>query len=139
MQGKIKMQQSQKKHPEIDALVKDIIEDNIPDDAIVFLNPSALTEVFTKKRLELIKLIDEFRPASVLELASIAKRTKQAVSRDLKLLEGHRIIKFNKVGKTAVPIIMKRAIYFPLKGRRNADYSSVGRSKQKMTIADANL
>ena len=124
---------------EIENLVKDIIEEKIPDNAIVFLNPSALTEVFTKKRLELINLIDKFKPASVLELASLAKRTKQAVSRDLKLLEGHRIIKFNKVGKTAVPIIMKRAIYFPLKGKRNADYASVGKSKQKMTIADANL
>ena len=133
------MNKSKDKHPEIDALVKDIIEDNIPDNALVLLNPSALTEVFTKKRLELIKLIDKFRPASVLELASLAKRTKQAVSRDLKLLEGHRIIKFNKVGKQSVPIIMKRAIYFPLKGRGNADYANVERSNQKMTIADADL
>jgi len=133
------MKKSQNKHTEIEGLVKAIIEDNIPDDAIVFLDSNALTEVFTNKRLELINFIDKFKPTSVKQLASLVKRTKQAVSRDLKLLEGHKIIKFNKIGKTAVPIIAKRAIYFPLQQamKGNVGYTNASETKQKMTIADS--
>jgi len=106
----------EKKSKEIKTLIKGIVNEtiNIPNDALIFSDPSALTEIFTKKRLELIELIDKFRPKSAQELVSITKRKKQAINRDLKILERHEIIEFKRNGKNTIPLIKKVFILFPL-------------------------
>ncbi len=81
---------------------------NIPDNAIVSLPES--TSIFTKKRLELIEVIKICRPRSVLELAKITKRAKQAVTRDLKLLERFEIVRLEKRGRESRPMVEREVV-----------------------------
>ena len=53
-------------------------EIDVPYNALV-LDEASMTEIFTKKRLELIKLIEKTMPESVQELAITTNRKKQAV------------------------------------------------------------
>ena len=101
------------------AFLKDVIRGDVdvPDNAVVILNPRILSDIFTKKRMELIEAIDQLQPQSIQELAAATKRKKQAVHRDLNILEGHRIIELRKEGRCVVPVLKKQAILLPL--RRN--------------------
>ena len=96
-------------------LVNDIVsgEVDIPNNALV-LEKDSMIEIFTKKRLELIELIKEVKPKSIQELALITKRKKQAVDRDLKLLERHEIIGLRKNGRCAIPFIRRKILVMPL-------------------------
>lgn len=76
---------------------------DIPDNAAIFLDPVVLAAVFTKKRLELIRTIKKNNPQSIQELANLTKRTKQAVDRDVKYLEGMNILELRSKGKAKVP------------------------------------
>ena len=81
---------------------------DISDNAIITLPES--TSIFTKKRLELIEAIKSFRPQSVQELAKITKRAKQAVTRDLKILERFEIVRLEKKGRTSLPIVEREVV-----------------------------
>lgn len=104
-----------KKNKQMGIILDDMIKGNIPERATIYLDQGALIEVFTKKRLELIESIETIRPTSIQQLVIKLKRKKQAVYRDLKLLEGHHIIKLHKQGKNVIPEVIKTAIYFPIK------------------------
>jgi predicted transcriptional regulator len=119
------MKNSNGKSMQIEKLVDDMIDDKIPNNSEIYLDLVTLSEVFTKKRMEMIKKIDETSPQSIQELSDKLKRKKQAVHRDLKLLEGHGIIEFTKKGKNVIPIISKELIYIPLKQERFSRMSSI--------------
>lgn len=97
-------------------LIKGVVEDTVkvPDNALIFLNYEDLLEIFTKKRLELIKLINRVKPKSLQQLADLTNRKKQAVNRDLKILERHEVLKLEKEGRNVIPKINKKLILFPL-------------------------
>ncbi|MFH1637356.1 MAG: hypothetical protein ABIB71_02950 [Candidatus Woesearchaeota archaeon] len=103
------------KHREAETLIADMINGRIPNNALIFPDANVLSEVFTKKRLELISLIESAKPRSIQMLADLSGRKKEAVHRDLKLLEGHEIVELSKTGRKVVPRIKKVAIYVPLK------------------------
>jgi len=109
------MNNTKSKPAEIENLIDDMINDRIPNNVTIFLDLGVLAEIFTKRRMELVKKIDEVNPQSIQELAEELDRKKQAVHRDLKLLEGHNIIELVKNGKKVVPIISKELIYIPIK------------------------
>ena len=75
-----------------------------------------LTSLITKKRLELLDIINEKRPATVKELSMLAKREISAVDRDLKILERYSLVKLERKGREVTPKIMKKAIVLPLIG-----------------------
>jgi len=103
---------------EIEKLVDDMVNDRIPNNVTIYLDLAVISEVFTKKRMELIKKIETANPQSIQELADKLNRKKQAVHRDLKLLEGHNLIELIKDGKIVIPILSKEMIYIPLKHQK---------------------
>lgn len=114
MKNKLTKKDLEKKSKDIRNLIKGIVRGTIdvPDNAIIFLGPNALIEIFTKRRMELIKLIDEFHPKSIQTLVNLTERKKQAVDRDLKILERHEIIRLQKEGRTVSPKIEKKFLVF---------------------------
>jgi predicted transcriptional regulator len=70
-----------------------------------------MIEVFTKKRLE---MINKIKPKSIQELATILQRKKQAVDRDIKILERFDIIELKKEGRNVIPIIKRKILVLPL-------------------------
>lgn len=86
-----------------------------PDEVIFLpLTNNEWKAVFTERRIELIKTLTEKEPKSVNELAKLLKRHQEAISRDLKYLEGMGVIKTDKKGKNRIPLINKKLIITPL-------------------------
>ena len=90
---------------------------DLPDNAILALPES--TTILTKKRLELIEAIKVHHPQSVQELAKITKRAKQAITRDLKILERFEIVKLEKKGRTSLPTVEREVIVLAIPHRNS--------------------
>lgn len=88
---------------QMDELSKSMIIDPFSDDFF---------EVFTKKRMELMKDIIDNEPNSIRELASSVERDIKNVFEDLKLLHGFNLIEFEKEGKCKKPVVKSRTIIF---------------------------
>lgn len=116
MKEKISRNELKEKIESTKRLVDDIINEriDIPNNALVVDFDSTLN-IFTKKRIELIDLINAHTPASVQELADISNRTKQAVDRDLKLLERFDVIRLEQRGKFTIPIVKREIIVLNLR------------------------
>lgn len=71
----------------------------------VFEDPSELAKIFTEKRQELIKEVKNNPPDSISRLAENLDRGKSEVHGDLKLLEKHGIVFFEKDGNAKKPRI----------------------------------
>ncbi|MBI4052938.1 MAG: hypothetical protein HY394_02780 [Candidatus Diapherotrites archaeon] len=86
-----------------------------PDNALILsLSDEETTRIFTKKRLELIRLIQGKNPQSASALGKLANRKLSAVMRDLELLKKFHLVELNKKGKTVVPAMTKEIIVIPL-------------------------
>ncbi len=81
---------------------------DLPDNALLSLPES--TVLFTKKRLELMDIIRRKRPQSVQELALLTKRVKQAVTRDLRILQRFEVVRLEKKGRKVIPRIQRELI-----------------------------
>ena len=116
MKEKISRKELKGKVESIKGLVDDIINEriDIPDNALV-VDFDATLNIFTKKRIELIDIINIYAPTSIQELADISNRTKQAVNRDLKLLEQFDVIELEKRGKFTIPIVKREMIVLNLR------------------------
>ena len=87
----------------------------IPDNVVVFaLTDEEITQIITKKRLELIETIKKKKPATINKLAEMVKRRVEAVDRDIKLLEEFELISLERHGREVTPKIIKEAIILPL-------------------------
>lgn len=106
---KMSTKELKKKAKSTKEIIRGIINEtiNLPDNAIIF-DPETLMEIFTRKRLELIQYINSCKPQSILELAELTKRKKQAVFRDLKILERNELVKLIKKGKTVIPTVQRK-------------------------------
>ena len=91
-----------------DGILSETID--FPDGSILALPDS--TTMFTKKRLELMETIKTRHPQSVQDLARMTKRAKQAVTRDLKVLERFEVVKLERKGRTSIPTIQREIILF---------------------------
>lgn len=109
MKKKISTKELRNKAKSTKEIIRGIINEtiNLPDNAIIF-DPEILMEIFTRKRLELIQYINSYKPQSILELAELTRRKKQAVFRDLKILERNELVKLVKKGKTVVPTVQRK-------------------------------
>lgn len=97
----------------IDGIVNDTID--IPNNALI-LDVDDLIDIFTKKRMELVEFINKYKPNSVQELANLTHRKKQAVDRDLKILEQHEILTMERKGRKVVPKVEKKILIMGLGG-----------------------
>ncbi|PSG99747.1 MAG: hypothetical protein BRC28_03145 [Nanohaloarchaea archaeon SW_4_43_9] len=75
-------------------IAKDLAEQGYED--VLMLNRETAQKVFTEKRMELIEIIKEGETESVRELSRKVGRDVSGVSKDLKLLYEHDLIKFEK-------------------------------------------
>ena len=90
-------------------------EIDLPGKAIVFaLTDNELTSLITKKRLELVRVIDKKRPQTLQQLANYTHRKLPAVDRDIKLLVKYDIIKTKRNKKGVQPILNKGIIIMTL-------------------------
>lgn len=116
MKSRLTKKNLEKKSKEIRNLIKGIVDGtiDIPNNSMIFLDSNDMIEIFTKRRMELIRLIDQFHPKSIQILADLTERKKQAVDRDLKILENHEIIQLEKNGRTVSPKIEKKFLVLDL-------------------------
>ncbi len=86
-----------------------------PDEALLLsLSDEEITQVFTKKRLELVRLIQSKKPKNATKLCELTGRRLSAIMRDLELLEKFSIIELGKKGKNIVPRVEKEILILPL-------------------------
>ncbi|NQU78705.1 hypothetical protein HQ545_02960 [Candidatus Woesearchaeota archaeon] len=98
----------------LDGVINGTID--IPDNALVFLDPEVMQKIITPKRMELMSLIEKKKPGSVNQLAELSGRMKQAVARDLKILENQEIIEMKRTGRNVKPILKRKIVMFSLSG-----------------------
>ncbi|MCX6775952.1 MAG: HTH domain-containing protein [Candidatus Micrarchaeota archaeon] len=83
-------------------LIDDIVAhpDKYPDRFIpIPLKDNEITEIFTKRRIQLIKLIKEKQPVTVTELAELTGRNVSGVIRDISMLKEFHIVGAERKGK----------------------------------------
>ncbi|MBN2066855.1 MAG: hypothetical protein JW744_00115 [Candidatus Diapherotrites archaeon] len=86
-----------------------------PDNGLILsLSDEELTQIFTKKRLQLVRLIQSRKPKNATKLSELANRRLSAVARDLELLNRFHIIDLEKKGKNIVPMVSKDILILPL-------------------------
>lgn len=106
------------------SFVKGVIDGTVkaPDNAVIFhITDEQLFETVTRKRLELIRVIRKNTPTSVIDLAKMVNRTKQAVDRDLKILEKNDLISLERKGKKVTPLVEKDAVIFSFSGTKQIE------------------
>ncbi|MDP3990625.1 MAG: hypothetical protein Q8Q01_05485 [archaeon] len=116
MKHELEKKELKRKAESIKGLVDDILSEKIdvPDNALI-IDFDATQNIFTKKRIELLDTINSYQPASVQELSDLVKRKKQAVDRDLKMLEEFDVITLEKRGKFTVPTVKREIIILSIK------------------------
>ena len=109
MKNKPKKQELERKARVVKSIIKGLVDEtiDIPNKAIIF-DTNVLIDIFTKKRIELIQFINYFKPHSVKELADLTNRTKQAVDRDLKMLERYDLLALERNGRRAKPTLKRK-------------------------------
>jgi len=88
-------------------------------DKLVVIKEELLAKVATPARLRLVKLVRERKPKSVGELAALAKRPLESVSRDLRILCFYGLLDLVREGKQKKPVLEKQLLVVPL-GKRGA-------------------
>ncbi len=117
MKKGLSKQKRERKLQQIMALVDATINETIdlPNNSLIIDNDD-FKEFFTTKRLELIDLIRKEKPPSIVVMAKMTGRTKQAVDRDIKILERLDIINLEKNGRTKTPKIKTPFLIMDLTG-----------------------
>lgn len=112
---KIPKKKLRQKAESLKNLIDDILDDkiNLPENALVTDSESTFS-IITRRRMELVNAINLYQPNSVQELADITNRSKQAVDRDLKILERFEVIKLEKEGRNVFPIVTRDIIVMSL-------------------------
>lgn len=111
------MEKARMKFDTLKAYLNYLIEEapEIEKCQVVFvMDKDELGSIITKRRLELLDIISEKRPATVKELAAVAGREVSAVDRDLKILERYNIVRLERKGREVTPVVVKKAIVLPL-------------------------
>ncbi len=73
------------------------------DETILLLTPEEFSKVFTPERIRLLKLLKDNPDLSVNQISKSLKRRREAVSRDIRFLEGLGLIKLEKHARLRVP------------------------------------
>lgn len=88
--------------------------EQFPDKALVLpLDEKEITEIFTKRRIELIKEVAKSE-RSLSEIAERTHRELSAVQRDVKILEKAGILELEKHGRKVKPSLKGEILILPL-------------------------
>ncbi|MFH1977754.1 MAG: hypothetical protein ABIJ92_00315 [Candidatus Aenigmatarchaeota archaeon] len=86
-----------------------------PDDVLLLsLSKEELTQLFTKRRIELIEVLKKKGPMIMSALARILKRELSAVDRDMKVLEEIGVVMLEKNGREVTCKVEKEILILPL-------------------------
>ncbi|MFH1586665.1 MAG: hypothetical protein ABID38_02315 [Candidatus Diapherotrites archaeon] len=113
----MKYKMTDEKWDTVMAFLNKVLEhpDRYPDKGFLLsLSDDEMTQVFTKKRLELIRLIQGKKPKNATKLSELTGRRLSAVMRDLGLLQKFHIVELEKRGKNIVPRVTKEILILPL-------------------------
>lgn len=77
---------------------------------VLIIDAEILSKILTPARMELIKAIRKKKPQTIGELCKAVGRSKESVSRDLKVLHNYGILDLIKNGKAKKPVYEKEAI-----------------------------
>lgn len=89
-------------------------EVDVPNEALIFLDLHTLLQVVTEKRVEIIEIIAKHHPQSIQKIVNMTDRQKQAVDRDIKILEKYGIVELIPEGRDKIPKLRKRIVVFNL-------------------------
>jgi predicted transcriptional regulator len=67
-------------------------------------------EMFTEKRIELVRTIMHRRPGSIRELAELLHRDTKNVFDDLKILDNMGMVKFVRIGRKKQPVVRRKFV-----------------------------
>lgn len=81
---------------------------------VIALSDVFKAQLFTPRRLQLIKTLQMGPAASISELAKRVKRPIASVSRDLKVLHAYGLVELRRSGRFKVPVLTSRHIVIPL-------------------------
>jgi len=96
--------------------------EKIPDKGVLLaLSTEELSQVFTKKRLELINAMKSNGKMSVSDLSKDMDRQLSAVQRDLKTLESFGIVSMEKKGRVVTPELKGEVLLVPLVEAKRLD------------------
>ncbi len=113
----MKYKMTDEKWDSVMAFLNKVLEnpDRYPDKGVILsLSDEEMTKVFTRKRLELVRLIQNKKPVNATGLSGLAGRRLSAVMRDLELLENYGIVGLEKKGKNVRPIVTAELLVLPL-------------------------
>ena len=99
------------------AYIKESIKhpDKTPDDVLLLsLSKEELTQLFTKRRIELIETLKKKGPVTMSKLARLLNRELSAVERDVKALEEIGVVRLEKKGREVTCMIEKEILVLPL-------------------------
>lgn len=84
------------------------------DEDIEFVDPFSddFFEIFTQKRMQLIRALMGSAPSSIRDLAKMLERDVKNVFGDLKLLNSRGLVDFKVEGKCKKPVLKKEVIIF---------------------------
>tara|TARA_Y100000310_G_scaffold172170_1_gene172287 strand:+ start:7319 stop:7705 length:387 start_codon:yes stop_codon:yes gene_type:complete len=95
-------------------------EIDLPDRCIMIsFTDEEISSIFTKKRIELIRTIDNTKPKTIKSLADSVGRKLSAVDRDLKLLIKKGIVETKRNKRGVQPTLQKAVIIVPIVQPKN--------------------
>lgn len=86
--------------------------------SIIVLSPATSKKVLSKGRVLLLSLLAQRSISSISELAELAKKPLEVVSRDLKVLRNFGFVDLKREGRRKRPIVMKNYIFLQLPSKR---------------------
>lgn len=79
-------------------------------DGVQVVSHETAREVLTDRRLELLRAIEEYEPASIRELAEELDRDDGQVGRDLRTLAEHALVTFEQEGRGKRPVLTAETV-----------------------------
>ena len=89
---------------------------------IWFESIEAMSQILSTKNIELLKLIDEQKPASIKELANVSGRQVSNLSRTLKNFQRHGIVDLVEENRRKKPVALATAFNVEL-GKNYPDFA----------------
>ena len=89
--------------------------ESVPDKGLLLsLSDDDFSEIFTKKRLEIVRIIQADSIKNVSQLSKKTGRQLSAVMRDLGILKKYGIVELVKKGNNVTPLLAKEVLIIPL-------------------------
>lgn len=88
--------------------------DKEPDNIIYIESLEILSQILSPKRMQILQLLSKKSNLTITTLAKELNRRREAVSRDIHILEFHSLIELDKRGKTIVPKTDIHALLIPI-------------------------